>query len=91
MKRFLTAARLILTLKCEDSTHIVSDSLDRDLSAVERWAVRLHYISCWSCRRFGQQIRGVREALRSTTQQSGDARLSSDALRRIEEAIQREQ
>ena len=57
MKKLLSAAKLMLTLKCEQSTRIVSESLDRKLSPVERWAVRLHYVSCWSCRRFGKQLR----------------------------------
>ena len=88
MKNWLAALNLILTLKCEHSTRIVSESLDRDLSAVERWAVRLHYISCSSCRRFGEQVRQLRESFRLHSDQVSDQQqLSPDALRRIEDAI----
>ena len=91
MTKLLSAVKMLLTLKCEQSTRIVSASLDRDLSAVERWAIRLHCISCWSCRRFGKQIRQLKEALGSHPQKTGnDQRLSSDAIHRIEEAIRNE-
>lgn len=92
MKKLLAATKLILTLKCEQSTRIVSESLDRELSGVERWAVRLHYISCWSCRRFGKQLHMIRDALK--TRVAGDdaegTKLSPEALKRIESAIQSE-
>lgn len=89
--RFFSAIKLILTLKCEHSTHIVSESLDRDLSFAERWAVRLHYIGCWSCRRFGKQIRQLREMIRQHPDRPQEtAGLSADAMRRIEEAIRKE-
>ena len=91
MKEFLSAAKLILTLKCEKSSQLVSDSLDRDLSAVERWAVRLHYIACWSCRRFGKQVRQIREAFEQYPQRTTDEEgLSDDAMNRIKNAIQRD-
>ena len=91
MRKFLAAVKLILTLKCEQSTQIVSDSLDRDLSAVERWAVRLHYISCWSCRRFGAQVKKMQALLRTHPDRTtDDQRLSDEALKRIQTAIQRD-
>lgn len=91
MKKIFSAAKLILTLRCEQSTHIVSESLDRDLSAVEQWAVRLHYIGCWSCRRFGKQMRQLREALRLHPERtSEDASLSPEAMQRIRDAIRKE-
>lgn len=89
MKKFLAAAKLILTLKCEQSTHLVSNSLDRELSAAERWAVRLHYIGCWSCRRFGKQMRQLRNALQFHPKKTGEEeRLSTEAMDRIRNAIQ---
>ena len=91
MNNLLSAAKLMLSLKCDQSTRIVSESLDRELMFVEKWAVRLHYISCWSCRRFGKQIRAIREAVRQHPERATEhQRLSPEAIRRIEEAIQRE-
>lgn len=85
--KFFSALRLILFLKCEQSTHLVSESLDRDLSPVERWAVRVHYIGCWSCRRFGKQIKLLREATRIGHAAHESDQLSSEARECIEEAI----
>lgn len=91
MKGFLNAAKLILTLKCEQSSQIVSASMDRKLTAVERWAVRLHAIGCWSCRRFGQQIRQLRRAMKlHPDRTTSEIRLSPEAMKRIEEAIRNE-
>ncbi len=85
--KFLSALRLILLLKCEQSTRLVSQSLDQDLSVAERWAVRLHYGGCWSCRRFRKQIELLRQATRTGHAAHESDQLSSEARRRIEEAI----
>lgn len=91
MKNCLSALKLILTLKCEQSTRLVSDSLDRELSLVERWAVRLHYIGCWSCRRFGKQIRLIQKALQMHSKKiHEEAKLSPEATKNIRDAIERE-
>lgn len=87
MKNVLAAIKLLLTLECEQSTHLVSDSLDRELSWVERWAVRLHAIGCWSCRRFGKQIRLLRDSLQAKHQVADDAELSPEAIKRIRRAM----
>lgn len=91
MKNFLAAMKLILTLKCEQSTQLVSDSYDRELSWVERWAVRLHYIACWSCRRFGKQLRQLRTTFQQYPERTlDDEGLSDDAMNRIKNAIQQD-
>lgn len=91
MKKLFSALKLLLTLKCEESTHLVSDSLDRDLSFVERWAVRLHYISCWSCRRFGHQVKLLRAMLQAHPGKSSkEEQLSTAAIQRIRDAIDAE-
>lgn len=91
MKNFLSAVRLILTLKCEHSTHLVSDGFDRDLTFSERWAVRLHAMVCLSCRRFGKQIRLLKGMLQVHPERTDDAtKLSPEALARIRRAIDSE-
>lgn len=76
MKGVLSALRLILTLHCQESTRLISDGLDRRLTFAERWAVRLHYLSCWSCRRFRRQL----ELLRAAARGQGGAGESTPAL-----------
>lgn len=62
MRRFLAAIRLILTLHCHESEHLISRALDEQLPAVERWALRLHFLSCWSCRRVRDQLALIHQA-----------------------------
>ena len=56
------ATKLLLTLHCEESTELMSASYERDLTAAERWAVRLHAVVCRSCRRFRRQLRFLQAA-----------------------------
>lgn len=85
----------ILTLTCEESTRLVSESLDRELPAGERWAVRLHALCCWSCRRYRRQILFLRDAIRRRAIDIGAAAppagptLSPEARQRIQQALAR--
>ncbi len=62
MRETLKAIRLLLTLRCKHSSQLISEGMDDEWSDVERWAVRLHYISCNSCRRLRQQVDFIRRA-----------------------------
>ena len=81
--------KTILTLNCEESTKLVSDSLDRRLKRSERLAVVLHGLGCWSCRRFRKQIELIRKAMRSGKAAAMDASLTPEARQRIESALNR--
>ena len=89
---WLKSAWFILTLKCDQSTRLASESLDRDLSWTERAAMRLHKMICRYCRRFYRQIVGLREAARMRQDQaahlSGET-LSSQARARIVDVLNR--
>ena len=86
--KFFSAIKLILTLHCEESTRLISDGLERDLSFVERTAVRAHFISCRSCRKFRKQLELVREEARRLGEGSvTGAKLSHEARQRIKRAI----
>ena len=52
----------ILTLKCDESTRLVSDGFERELRPLERWALRMHMISCRPCRRMRAQFNLLHEA-----------------------------
>jgi len=91
----LKAVRLILTLKCEQSTRLVSESRDRDLPFAERWAVRLHAVGCRSCRRYARQLRVIGVALKRYAGEfdgpaHAGAALSDEARERINRAIRSE-
>ena len=69
--RFFQDIRRILTLTCDESTRLMSDSLDTELPYGERLAFRLHSVICLHCRRFSRQIRFLRVAMK---------RLAADAM-----------
>ena len=91
--RLLRALKLILTLKCEQSSRLASDAIDRKLDPAERWAVVLHTIGCRSCRRLRKQLQKLREAAMRRGEVDlgagpGDSGLSPVARKRIALAIQ---
>jgi len=49
--------------QCKDITRLVSESLDRKLSLVERIQVRVHLWMCTGCTRFEKQLQFMRRAL----------------------------
>ncbi len=84
--------KMLLALKCDESTRLVSQSLDQNLPTLERWAVRLHAISCRSCRRFRHQTMLIRSAIqqRLDVESVTDVertRLSDEASSRIATAV----
>ena len=91
----LSTIKRILTLTCEQSTRLVSESLDRDLPRGERWAVRLHALCCRSCRRYRRQILFLREAVRrggrepDTGTPVAGASLTQESRERIKRALRR--
>ena len=84
VKRFLLKIYLILTLDCEQSAHLTSDSFDRDLDWSERVASALHRLICGKSRKLHHQLIALNETLESgeTTPELGD-----DARARILAAV----
>ena len=87
--KFFNAIKLILTLHCDESSRLVSESLDRQLSLSERWAVRLHRIGCWSCRRLAKQLRFIKSCAHEAGKPVvfGAEQLSGPARERIRKAL----
>ena len=83
----IRALRMLLTLRCHDSSRLMSQLRDEPLPAMEAWAVRLHHLSCRSCRRLHRQFAFLEAALRRRSQLQ--YHLSPDARRRIGRAIVR--
>ncbi|MFQ5991750.1 MAG: zf-HC2 domain-containing protein [Nitrospiraceae bacterium] len=50
---------------CEEVTRLVSESLDRPLPLRKRIGLRVHYFICVLCRRYGEQLHFIRDAVRS--------------------------
>ena len=84
--------RLILTANCRETSHLVSDSLDRDLRWPERVAVRAHVLICRSCRGFKRQLLFLRDAVNKLEMpplrgEFDDVQLSPEARERIRLAL----
>lgn len=84
---FLKAIRLILTLHCEESTRLQSDALERQLSFAERWAVRLHFLSCKACRVFRRQLEFIQKAARANAERAAQSKLSDELRSQIADKL----
>ncbi len=49
---------------CKEVTHLVLEKQVRRLSWRERLGIRIHYLICDACARFGQQMQFLRQAAR---------------------------
>jgi predicted anti-sigma-YlaC factor YlaD len=80
-------------LNCDEIARLVSESLDRDLSPLERVGVRVHLLYCKACRRYRGHIRFLRlAAVRLASELGGvvpaaTETLPSEARDRIRAAI----
>ncbi len=52
-----------LRLTCKETTELVLQGEDRNLSRLERVIVRVHQSYCKGCTRFGQQVKFMRGAM----------------------------
>lgn len=77
-------------LSCHQASQLLSQSLDRKLSRRELMGLRLHLMLCSMCRRFGQQVVGIRSLLRRFRQQMEQdetVKLPTEARQRIARAL----
>ncbi len=56
---------MILTMRCDQASHLMSDSLDRRLEWHERLALRGHMFACRTCPLLFRQLRSVRQFAQS--------------------------
>jgi hypothetical protein len=70
---------------------LASESLDRDLGPLERFALRSHVLYCVACRRYLRQVRLMKCALRrhATDPSWSGAVLPDDVRARIKQLLKR--
>jgi Putative zinc-finger len=89
----LSGLKLILSTRCQEASELASAALDRELTASERWGLRLHTLLCAPCRRLIQQLQMMRETMRSVPSaqwrhMNGTiARLSQDRRQQIKQLL----
>src|SRR6185369_2786140 len=75
---------------CREVTRLQSDALDRNLPFSKRVGLRFHLLVCRWCRRYGKQIRFLREAMHDHPEELCEASsqgLSSEARERLKRAL----
>lgn len=54
-------------IKCKQATQMLSEKLDRPLSAKEKINLAMHMTMCTPCRQFGKQMELIRDLSKSYT------------------------
>ena len=80
-----------MLLSCKKASQIISQSLDKKLTAKERFSLNLHLVICKYCKRFSQQMQSIRVALKQSTSaiESDDSiNMSSETKKRLLQSIE---
>ena len=85
-------ARLVMlvarsTPRCHEMTRLLSASMDRQLPLRVRVRMRLHFIICDYCSRYGEHLKFIRRASRQFDEHMPAAPLSAEARERIKRAL----
>ena len=83
MRQFFYDIYLILTLDCEGSARLTSDSIDRKLRWSETVAMKAHQLICAKSRRLDRQLLQLNAGL----EKGHEGELSPAARQRIQQAI----
>ena len=75
-------------LTCMEVLERLSDAVDDDLTATERWQIETHLATCTHCTRFGASFTLVLSRLK---QHHRDLALNPDVLERLQHALRRAQ
>jgi len=78
---------------CQEASRAQSEALDRPLPPSKRIGLWLHLLMCKWCRRYGQQIRFLRDAAHEHQDELTDAtpqKLPADARERIRRKLESE-
>ena len=87
----------LLTLRCRESSELLSAAQDGELSRMDRWALHAHLFICGPCRKYRRQIRSLRRIIKDamqrleTSEGLHDRRLTDDARSRLQSLIESHQ
>jgi hypothetical protein len=82
-----------LSPTCRDASRLQSEALDGKLSFSKRLGLAMHLLICKWCRRYGKQVRFMRDAAREHPDNLSEAvpqKLSTEARERIKRRLQSE-
>ena len=79
---------MILTLDCQGSAELTSESFDRELHWSEHLAIKLHCMICSKSRNLNRQLRVMDQKLNQAFQENVESiRLSDDAKARMSKRL----
>lgn len=64
----------VLSLSCHEASHLASDGRDRELTKLERYALRAHLVGCNRCKRYQRHLESIGDALKDESKLSDEAR-----------------
>lgn len=77
-------------IDCKRASQLISQSLDRRLTFLERFSLRIHTLVCDPCRRFAEQLRTLRDAFKRMydgIENDNSIQMPADSKTRIAKAI----
>ena len=78
-------------LDCKQTSQLISQSLDRNLTLRERFALQLHLFVCKYCKQFSQHMQTLRVALKQMTssiEKNNTIEMPSAAKKRITDMVE---
>jgi predicted anti-sigma-YlaC factor YlaD len=81
-------------LSCKQASEVISQSLDRKLTTVERFNLKLHLLICKYCRYFSQQLKTLRVAVKANLvalENDNTIEMSTEAKKRIAALVESNQ
>ncbi len=80
-------------LNCKQTTEVVSKRLDRELSWLQRFNLKLHLIICKHCRNYAKHLSFLHAFSNKADEQieKRDQVLSNESKERLQEAIKKAQ
>src|SRR6266702_1183026 len=79
---------------CRDASRLQSEALDKELSFPRRFGLALHLMVCKWCRRYGRQVRFLRDAAHEHPEEMVTPlphKMSDEARERIKRRLQAEE
>ncbi len=77
-------------LDCKQTSQLISQSLDRNLTLRERFGLQLHLFVCKYCKQFSQHLQTLRVALKQMTsaiENNNTIEMPADAKKRIADMV----
>lgn len=82
-----------LSPTCQEASRLQSEAMDHELGGTIRLGLKIHLLICRICRRYGRQLRLLRETMRDSSGHllnTSPHQLSGQARERMKRSLRRE-